>query len=99
MYIHMYWTLFPLINTNCFTTFHLYVEIHFYTADGPGPCHWLLVSGGLVARIWRSLPPDLSLAGAETLLQAAVGQGHHSEIERTGKTSKGGDICSWVLQD
>ena len=35
----------------CFTTFHLYVEIHFYTADGPGPCHWPLVPGGLVAKI------------------------------------------------
>ena len=32
----------------CFTTFHLYVEIHFYTA-----CHCKLVPGGLVARIQR----------------------------------------------
>ena len=23
----------------CFTTFHLSVEIHFYTADGPEPCY------------------------------------------------------------
>ena len=30
----------------CFTTFHFYVEIHFYTA-----CHCKLVPGGLVARI------------------------------------------------
>ena len=32
--------LFFLVNT-CFTTFHLYVEIHFCTAHGPGPCHCL----------------------------------------------------------
>ena len=37
-----------------FTTFHLYVEIHFYTADGPGPCHWSLVPCGLVAKIQHS---------------------------------------------
>ena len=36
------------------TTFHLFVEIHFYTAEGSGPCHWPLVPGGLVARIQRS---------------------------------------------
>ena len=37
-----------------FTTFCLYVEIHFYIAAGPGPCHWALVPWGLVARIQRS---------------------------------------------
>lgn len=26
-----------------FTTFCLYVEIYFYTAEGPGPCHEPLV--------------------------------------------------------
>ena len=30
----------------CFPTFHLYVEIHFYTAGRPGPCHWPLVPCG-----------------------------------------------------
>ena len=30
----------------CFPTFHLYVEIHFYTAGRPGPCHWPLVPSG-----------------------------------------------------
>ena len=48
-------TLFPPNkHFTCFTTFHLYVEIHFFKADGPGPCHWPLVPGGLVARIQHS---------------------------------------------
>lgn len=53
------------------TTSHLYVEIHSYTADGPGPCHWRLVPGGLVARTRLSQPwPDHSLRlGTETLLR------------------------------
>ena len=38
-----------------FTTFCLCVEIHFYTSDGPGPYHWSLVPGGLVARIQPSV--------------------------------------------
>ena len=37
-----------------FSTFHLYVEIHFYTADGPGPS-LATVPGGLVVRIHQSL--------------------------------------------
>ena len=42
-------TLFPPNkHFTCFTTFHLYVEIHFYTADGPGACHWPLIPSGLV---------------------------------------------------
>ena len=28
----------PNKHFTCFTTFHLYTEIHFYTVDGPGPC-------------------------------------------------------------
>ena len=41
-------TLFPPNkHFTCFTTFHLYVEIHFYKAIRPGPCHWLLVPGTL----------------------------------------------------
>ena len=32
----------------CFTTFHLYVEIHFYTTDWLEPYHWPLVPGGLM---------------------------------------------------
>ena len=34
-----------------FTTFCFFVEIHFHKADDPGPCHWPLVPGRLVARI------------------------------------------------
>ena len=50
--IHTYCTLFPPNkHFTRFTTLHLYVGIHFYTADSPGPCHWPLVPGGLVARI------------------------------------------------
>ena len=53
--IHTYCTLFPPNgHFTCFTTFHLYVEIHFFIADGPGSCHWTLIPGGLVARIQRS---------------------------------------------
>ena len=49
---HTYCTLFPPNkHFTGFTTFRLYVEIHFFTADGPGPCHWSLVPGGLVAGI------------------------------------------------
>ena len=41
-------TLFPPNkHITCFTTFHLYVETHFYKAIRPGPCHWLLVPGSL----------------------------------------------------
>ena len=41
--IHMYYT---IVSSNkqfiCFTTCCLYMEIRFYTADGPGPCLWPL---------------------------------------------------------
>ena len=33
----------PNKHFTCFTTFLLYMEIHFRTAEGPGPCHRLLV--------------------------------------------------------
>ena len=42
--IHMYCTIFPPNkHFTCFTIFRLYVEIHFFIVDGPGPCHWSLV--------------------------------------------------------
>ena len=50
--IHTYCALFlPNKRFTCFTTFHLYVEIHFHTADTRGPCRWILVPGARVARI------------------------------------------------
>ena len=56
--IHMYCTLFPSgRHFTYFTIYHLYVEIHFYTADGLGPYHWPLVPGrgrNLVVRIQHS---------------------------------------------
>ena len=65
-YVYPHTLFFLLINT-CFTTFPLYVEIYFYTADGPGPCHWLLVPCGLVAKNQRSHNSDLTLiSGWET---------------------------------
>lgn len=49
---HTYCALFlPNKRFTCFTTFHLYVEIHFHTADTRGPCRWILVPGARVARI------------------------------------------------
>ena len=36
--IHTY-SFSPSKHFTCFTTFQLYVEIYFYTADGLGPCH------------------------------------------------------------
>ena len=64
---HTYCTLFlPNKHFTCFTTFHLYVEIHFHTADTRGPCHWILVPGGQVARIQHphySRMISVSLAG------------------------------------
>ena len=55
-----------------FTTFHLHMEIHFYTANRPGPCHWLLVHGGLmVSSAFLLLGPNFSLwPGTKILLQA-----------------------------
>ena len=48
-------TLFPANkHFSDFTTFCLYVEMHFYKADGPGPCHWPLAPGGQVVRIQPS---------------------------------------------
>ena len=32
----------PNKHFTCFTTFHLFVGIYFYKADGPGPCLWPL---------------------------------------------------------
>ena len=60
-------TLFPPNkHLTCFTTFCLYVEIHFCTAEGPGPCHRPLVPSGLVARIQCSHCPGLtSVSGLE----------------------------------
>ena len=37
----------------CFTPFHLYVEIHFYTAGRPGPCHWPLVPSPRISHCYR----------------------------------------------
>ena len=36
--IHMYGTIFL---PSGFTTFRLYVEVHFYTVHRPGPCQYL----------------------------------------------------------
>ena len=41
----------------CFTPFHLYVEIHFYTAGRPGPCHWPLVPSGYDVSLLQRLSP------------------------------------------
>ena len=64
---HTYCALFlPNKRFTYFTTFHLYVEIHFHTADTRGPCCWILVPGGQVARIQRTHHCSLtsvSLAG------------------------------------
>ena len=54
VYPHVLYCFPPNKYFTCFTSFRLYVEIHVYTADGPGPCHWPLVPGGLVAGIQRS---------------------------------------------
>ena len=65
MSIHTY-SFSPNKHFICFTTFRLYVEVHFYTADGPGPCHRPLVPGGLVARIRHSHCCSLtSISGQE----------------------------------
>ena len=62
---------------SCFTTFHLYVEIHFYTA-----CHCKLVPGGLVARIqhfpWHCLTSNSGwqLKSCFKLLQAEATWDH-----------------------
>ena len=50
-----------------FTTFCLFVEIHFHKADDPGPCHWPLVPGRLVARIPHSRCCDPTSASAQEL--------------------------------
>ena len=49
--------------------------IHFYKADGPGPCHWPSVPGGLVTRIQLCHYSELtSISGQRTeiLLQATA---------------------------
>ena len=74
-------------HVTCFTTFRLYVEIHFYTADGPGPFHWPLVPRSLVAGIQGSHchgPTSISsqeLKSCFKPLQAEATQDHfHSEV-------------------
>ena len=54
VYPHMLYSFLPNKHIMYFTTFRLYVEIHFYATNGPGRCHWPLVPGGLAARIWCS---------------------------------------------
>ena len=57
---------FLLINT-CFTTFHLYVEIHLYTADGSWSCPWPWIPGVLVVRMQCSPCLGLtSISGQES---------------------------------
>ena len=65
----------------CFTPFHLYVEIHFYTAGRPGPCHWPLVPSGQDVSLLQRLSPT-SISGQELkpcfkLLQAQSTQDPH----------------------
>ena len=86
--IHTHCTLLPSNkHFSCFTTFRLYDEIHFYTADGPGPFHWPLVSGGLAAGIQGShRHGSTSVSGQELKpcfkpLQAEATQDHfHFEV-------------------
>ena len=69
----------PNKHFTCFTTFRLYVEIHFYTVDGPGPRHRPLVPGGLGARIQRSHGHSLTSIsgwGTKIVLQDPAGRGH-----------------------
>ena len=73
-----------LLSLHCFTTSHLYTEVHFYTADGPGSCHWPLVPGGLVARIKYSHCHSLTSVfgwGTAILLQAPAGLGHPRPLQ------------------
>ena len=58
----------PNKHFTCFTTFHLYAKIHFYTSVGHGLVtgHWSLVTGGLVVRIQHSHCHGLtSISGRE----------------------------------
>ena len=58
----------PKKHFTCFTTFHLYAKIHFYTSVGHGLVtgHWSLVTGGLVVRIQHSHCHGLtSISGRE----------------------------------
>jgi len=60
------------------------MEVHFYTADGPGSCHWPLVPGGLVARIQCSHCHSLTSVfgwGTEIPLQAPAGLGHPRPLQ------------------
>ena len=79
-----------------FTTFHLYMEIHCYTADGPGPSHWPLVSGSLMARIQCSLLwSDFNLwLGAENLLQVVVGHLEPDILEFKVKWALGSTVIN-----
>ena len=66
----------PSRHFTCFTTSHLYVEIHFYTADRLGPCYWPLVPCSLVTSIQLShwSQPDFNLWwGTKILIQATEG--------------------------
>ena len=70
------------INTLLASLLSISVEIHFFTADGPGPCRWPLVPGGLEARIQCSHCHSRrrSVAGPEILLQAAAGRGNRDHV-------------------
>ena len=84
--IHMYCTLFLLINTyTCFTTFCLHGNSLLQSQRARA----LSLTAGLVARIWLSLlQPNLSLwLGTETLLQDTTDQGHLRSMFITNEVS------------
>ena len=78
-------TFFLLINTLLVSLLSVFVGILFRKAKGPGPCHWLLVPGGLVARIQRSYchgPTSISGWKPKTCfkpLQAEASRGQYLE--------------------
>ena len=62
-----------------FTTFHVFVGIHFYKANKPRALSPPLIPGGLVSGIQHSHcrgMTSISGQGTEILLQAATGRGH-----------------------
>ena len=77
---------FLLINTLLVSLFSIFVGILFWKPKGPGPCHWRTHP---VDRIQCLLPwRDLNLwPGTETLLQAALGQGHLRPVKAMGSAS------------
>ena len=77
---------FLLINTLLVSLFSIFVGFLFWKPKGPGPCHWRTHP---VDRIQCLLPwPDLNLwPGTETLLQAAVSQGHLRPVKAMGSAS------------